>query len=633
MQGGGRVTLAVAAFVVGLAASQSVTVSLQSGERAVWRRGEAPALAVLARRGEGWIALASRVSGRSGTARELQAANQGRPNPLRDVRVIVPWELLKPELRVAVARAVFTGDRRVTGGWEHTILAPWGGDGESWWELAEWFCGDGSEYPVLREANPDLGLFPPRGTRVLVPESALLPEFRRLKAEGAPTVPPRPRPTATAVPMPPPTATPTATPTPIPSVPTAVATARPVPAVGTPGAVTGSLLTPVVPATATPVPTAAPVLEGEPAASLEILGEDAIYRLRPKEALYSAVVIRFTGLLHAADVNATAAEIARRSGISDVTSIPVGFPIKIPLELLLPEYLPAGHPRRAAWERERGELLAIKREIRAANLSGIHVILDAGHGGGDTGAIANGVWESTYVYDVMSRVRRVLREETKATVWATVRNDTFGDKPPDRDQLPVSREQRLLVDPPYDLEDSSIGVNLRWVLANSLLERLKGQKVNAERVVLVSIHADSLHPAVRGLMVYAPSRALRSSRGPLLRDIFSCREAKEMKAPRFGARFNARAEALSTELGETITRAATRYGVPLHPYQPVRSSVLRGGKRWVPAVLKYSLVPTSVLVEICNLNNEEDRELLLTAAFREKLAHAIAAGLAEGFSR
>jgi N-acetylmuramoyl-L-alanine amidase len=44
-------------------------------------------------------------------------------------------------------------------------------------------------------------------------------------------------------------------------------------------------------------------------------------------------------------------------------------------------------------------------------------------------------------------------------------------------------------------------------------------------------------------------------------------------------------------------------------------------------------VSSAVLVEICNLNNEQDHALLLTRRFREQLAHAIAAGLAEGFTR
>ncbi len=133
------------------------------------------------------------------------------------------------------------------------------------------------------------------------------------------------------------------------------------------------------------------------------------------------MVVRFTGQLHAPDVNATAREIARRSGIADVTAIPVGYAVHIPFDVLLPEYLPAGNPRRLAWEKDREELAAIKRVIRAANLDGIQIILDAGHGGADTGAVVDDVWESTYVYDVMSRVKRVLEEQTKATVWTTVR--------------------------------------------------------------------------------------------------------------------------------------------------------------------------------------------------------------------
>ena len=49
-------------------------------------------------------------------------------------------------------------------------------------------------------------------------------------------------------------------------------------------------------------------------------------------------------------------------------------------------------------------------------------------------------------------------------------------------------------------------------------------------------------------------------------------------------------------------------------------------------MLRYNKVPTAVLVEICNLNNTEDRKELLTWKFRERLAHALAAGLAEGFA-
>ena len=591
-----------------LGVNQAVVVPLPDGGRAEWRRGDAPGLVVLPLAGEGWTRLALRVTGSAGNADGLRAANGPMRTPLTGIWVRVPWSILKGELRLACARALFPHDRRTAAGWEHEIVAPWGGDGESWWELADWFCGDPSRYPALREASPGLGMFPPAGSRVVIPAVLLRPEFR-----AAPVTAGR-----AAAQAPPPTPSPPESP------------AAPEPGYPSP-----------------PASQAPPVSESGPTGSEARASSDenpapgglvyqdgvAVYRLRPGEALYSAVVVRFTGQLHAADVNSTAAEIARRSGIGEVTAIPVGFPVRIPFDLLLPEFLPPGHPRRAAWEKDREELAAIKRVIRAANLDGIHVVLDAGHGGGDTGAIADGVWESTYVYDVMSRVKRVLEEETKATVWTTVQDPAFAGANLQKDVLPHTRNQRLLVDPPYDLSDPTTGVRLRWILTDSLLQRLVRQKVDPERVVFVSIHADSLHPAVRGMMVYVPSRSLRSSRPPLQAAAYACREARTLKTPVYPAAFRSRAEALSTQLGEAIVHSAERFEVGVHPYEPVRSSVLRGGSRWVPAVLRYSLVPTSVLIEICNLNNEQDRKALLTWKFREKLAHAIAAGLAEGFSR
>jgi N-acetylmuramoyl-L-alanine amidase len=47
----------------------------------------------------------------------------------------------------------------------------------------------------------------------------------------------------------------------------------------------------------------------------------------------------------------------------------------------------------------------------------------------------------------------------------------------------------------------------------------------------------------------------------------------------------------------------------------------------VPAVIRYNAVPAKVLVEICNLNNEEDRRQLQTREFRQKVAEAVVAAL------
>jgi N-acetylmuramoyl-L-alanine amidase len=575
------ITAALLLATAGVAAGPELA-KLPDGSRVEWRRGEAPVVLVTPKRGEGWLALATRVTGNAHLANELRVANGQAGQPLYRIPVRVPWQFVRPEMRVAAARALFSDDRRTAAGWEHVIVAPWGGDGESWWELAEWFTGDGANYPRLREANPDVELFPPKGVRIVIPVSVLRAEFRAAGIEARPAAP-APTPARTAKPGPRPTAP--------------VAAAR---------AGEGALL------------------YGE---------EEAIYRLRPGEALYSAVVVRFTGQLHASDVNATAAEIARRSSIGDVAAIPVGYPVRIPFDMLLPEYLPPGHPRRVAWEEEREQLAGIKRIIRAANLDGIHVILDAGHGGADTGAIAGQAWESTYAYDVMLRVKRVLEQETRATVWTTIQDPERTSREAEEDVLPARRSQRLLVDPPYGLGDPVVGVTLRWVLADSILARLQRRKVDSERVVFVSIHADSLHPSVRGLMVYVPARSLRPTRAPWPAGLPDCREVRSFRPPSFPARFRSRAEALSGQLGEALVHAARLAGVAVHAYEPVRSSVMRGGSRWVPAVLRYSSVPSAVLVEICNLNNEQDHALLLTRRFREQLAHAIAAGLAEGFTR
>ena len=656
-----------------LDAAPPVVASLPGGEKVVWRRGEDPEVRALPMAGEGWYRLALRLTGDGRNMGPLRAANPGLSVPLRDVRVRVPWTLLSPSLKVAALRALFPEDRRTSEGWRHRVRAPWGGDGESWLEMARWWCGNEGAYAQLRQANPNLSLFTAAGDEVLIPTSLLLPAFRALPVEEVPPAPEPQRalarPSLAAPPTVPPTsmpATPTpvpATPTPVPPAPTPAApTPSPMPATPTPVSATPTgtpalptpaptspvpdSLTPVaapsrlpeeVPSVAaSPSPPSAPQpspAAQQPTGELEYVEGAAIYRLKAGEALYSAVVVRFTGQLHAADVNATAAELARLSGITDVTDIAIGFPVRIPFELLLPEFLPPGHPRRQEWERTQEEVAAIQRAIRARNLNGIHIILDAGHGGVDTGAVVKGVWESTYAWDVMDRVKRILEKETRATVWATGVDQQRNLRELEMDVLPARRTQRLLVDPPFDLSDSTTGVQLRWVLGNAIVRRLKAQKVNPEQVAFVSIHADSLHPSVRGLMVYVPGRAERPGVGSPLPSGHACRELKEVSRPRFSGRFLARSEALSRQLALAVVAAARRAEIPVHPYEPVRGAVVRRGSRWVPAVLRNSEAPSALLVEICNLANDEDRAQILSWRFRDKLAHAIAAGLAEGFAR
>ncbi|HVS62486.1 MAG TPA: N-acetylmuramoyl-L-alanine amidase [Thermoanaerobaculia bacterium] len=360
-------------------------------------------------------------------------------------------------------------------------------------------------------------------------------------------------------------------------------------------------------------------------------GEYAGYRLRPGEALYSSVVVRFTGRLFAEEVNALAEEIAQRSGIADVADIPVGFEVKIPLDLLTPEYLPPGHPGRVEYEAGLSESAQYTNRINARGLDGVTVILDAGHGGRDVGAATGGVWESLYVYDVMLRVRRLLQARTNARVLTTTR-DGDGYEIPERDVLTPSQGHAVLVNPPYPIEEGRVGTNLRWYLANDLLARERRAGRDPEQVVFLSIHADSLHPSVRGAMVYVPGLLPMPSDYGMSGVVYtSRREVKNQPRVSFNRKEQVKSEGLSRDLADHLMQQFRRSQLAVHPNQPIRDRIVRGrnSRPWVPAVLRYNGIPAKILLEICNLANAEDRALIKTRSFRERVAEAIVEGLVD----
>ena len=200
--------------------------------------------------------------------------------------------------------------------------------------------------------------------------------------------------------------------------------------------------------------------------------------------------------------------------------------------------------------------------------------------------------------------------------------------------LPQSRQQRLLVTPPYDLSDASTGVHLRWVLANSVLERLQAQKVSPERLAFVSIHADSLHPSVRGLMVYVPVASPAEPRARSPAGIWPCEETREPEGAALPATPSTPGPRRSR--GSSARRWCGRRGGSGSRCTPTSRCARRccaGARRWVPAVLRYNRVPTSVLVEICNLTNEDDRAAAADRPLPGEAGLRLAAGLAEAFSR
>ncbi|HVE72701.1 MAG TPA: hypothetical protein VNI54_15155, partial [Thermoanaerobaculia bacterium] len=348
------------------------TAQISPSVRAILTREYEIAVTVKPHAGDAWSRLARRVTGDANNWEELAAFNEADENLKSEQTVRVPFAMLKPSLQQDIIRTLFPKDQATTDGWKHLVVGSRGIEGESLWKIAEWFTGDGANYSLIRKSNPSQGLSTRKGDVILVPKRLLSAAFGgSSEEENAPK-------TAAEVRKPADDATQRAAADE--DVPEAALAAVPGPSILTPPSLS------YVRGTSEP---------------------HAVYRLQQGEALYSSVAIRFTGRVYAKDVGDVLDRIVKFNGIEDVSRLPVGYPVKIPMDLLLPEYLPQGDPARVAREEGRRESAKVARRTRAAGLSGVHVILDPGHGGRDVGTAHDDVWESNYVYDVARRLRAI----------------------------------------------------------------------------------------------------------------------------------------------------------------------------------------------------------------------------------
>jgi N-acetylmuramoyl-L-alanine amidase len=348
----------------------------------------------------------------------------------------------------------------------------------------------------------------------------------------------------------------------------------------------------------------------------------ATYTLRKDETLYS-VILRYTDRERAAEVRRMAELMLKLNGIRGATSVPAGRPMRMPVEWLSPEYLGDGAVvRRAPPPPKPGKTL--RRGFEA-----VHVIIDPGHGGVDPGAVygsrkkGDQIFEHEVVYDIALRLSGLLNAAGYRT------HMTLQDRAQAMPVRVISTrrlgKEKVRVTPPYLIQNDHVGVNMRVFLIDSIFRRLtRKKKVRPENIILMSIHGDALAPTLRGSMVYFPDHRLRLREFRPKGRVYRIRQEALPSTIRFTQAAAKEAHWASKRFGERVIASLKAAGMRVGGRRPVRSYYYRNGERTLPAVLRYSRIPTSVLVEVGNLNNPHDRRAILHSKTRQRIAQGLA---------
>jgi N-acetylmuramoyl-L-alanine amidase len=221
--------------------------------------------------------------------------------------------------------------------------------------------------------------------------------------------------------------------------------------------------------------------------------------------------------------------------------------------------------------------------VRALGLKIGKVVVDAGHGGHDTGTIGpNGLLEKDLVLDVALRLGRLLEKGMGADVVFTRDDDTF------------------------------VPLETRTAVANK-----------AEADLFISVHANSSHdPAARGLETY-------------YLNFTSSADALEV-----AARENAVSEKSIHELQDLVKKIALKDKIDesRELASDVQRSLVTGlgtkdhglkdrGVKKAPFIVLIGANMPSILAEISFVSNPGDERRLQTPEYRQKIAESLYRGV------
>ncbi len=358
----------------------------------------------------------------------------------------------------------------------------------------------------------------------------------------------------------------------------------------------------------------------------------AYYRLKKGESLYSSVVVRFTGRTLAEDVNRMAAKLLKLNRIRNEHFIPVGKNLKIPVEWISEEYLI--HRQKITKVPEPDD--EPERKLAAKKGKPIHIILDPGHGGIDPGAVIGSrkkgyqIFEDETVYDISLRVAELLKKGNYIVHHTLI--DPNQKKPVAKLATKKDEDEYISVTPKYKLRNADVGINMRIYLVCYIYNQLIRQKVPKENILLMSLHGDALHRSLRGVTVYYPDHRLRSASFKKAHRVYRRRKQYQREL-KFRNRDNIRSARISSKFGKSIIDQFRKAGMKTHSSFAVRGYYYRRGKRTLPGILRYSKIPTSVLVEVGNLNNYDDRSALLKHEYRQRVASTLVASINRYYQR
>lgn len=509
--------------------------------------------------------------------------------------VAIPYNSLAPSAQRKTLEAVFPKDYVDEQGWWHTVTFGRGNGMESWWALCEWLTGVGTNqdkvmsHPLNRKAGKDLE----PGEKVLIPSELLKLAFRTPS-------PPERRQQA--------------------------------------GEAQNATLVGMEPEESDLTEAS------DETAGLEYgsdkKGKYAIYRLRRGETLYTSVVVRFTDFRENNDILEACKTVQERSGIADPSKMEPGDRVLIPVDLLADRYQPTGSAGRDAYESVRKEARELQsKHAQAKELKGVVIVLDPGHGGRDRGAalFSQGVVEAEINYDIVCRIKALFESQTRAKVYVTMLDPDRQYRPTAATRFSGDNKEVLLTTPNYPNNDAEISAHLRWSLANSILRKEKANGVAPTNMLFASIHCNSLDPRLRGTMVYVPGARYRDGSGGKRSPIYAqYQESRGSHNARVSAADARRDEAVSTLAANLLVQRLAQHkpAIKVHDKGDPILNVIKKSKSsaFLPAVLRYNLIPTKFLVEIANINNPTDQKRLLDPQWRQGYAEAFVSAVRAYFA-